>query len=135
MIKLKHRFQTLLTSQTGFTLLEVLVALSIVGMVLGTVFGLLAGSKRLAFKSLDDIERTVFLRSAINVAQVLKEPDYPELPERYKKSLDLSIDEPLEKPEHQTKLMRLALEPYRLYDDAKGIELKSIRFVLLDTVQ
>ena len=54
--------------QKGFTLLEVLVALAIVGMVLGTVFSLLASSKRLAFKALDDIERTVFLRSALNSA-------------------------------------------------------------------
>jgi general secretion pathway protein I len=133
--KLKFKFQNPLTSQKGFTLLEVLVALAIVGMVLGTVFGLLAGSKRLAFKALDDIERTVFLRSAINAAQVLKEPDYPESPERYKRSLELSTDEPLEKPERQTRLMRLALEPYRLYDEEKKIEFKSVRLVLLDSAR
>jgi prepilin-type N-terminal cleavage/methylation domain-containing protein len=121
--------------QKGFTLLEVLVALAIVGMVLGTVFSLLASSKRLAFKALDDIERTVFLRSALNSAQALEEPDYPELPERYKKNVELKTDEPIEKPERQTQPMRLALEPYRIYDDEKGIELKAVRLVLLDTAQ
>ncbi|RKZ85864.1 MAG: hypothetical protein DRR19_15740 [Candidatus Parabeggiatoa sp. nov. 1] len=123
------------TKQVGFTLLEVLVAMAIVGITLGTVFGLLAGTKRLAFKAVDDIERVVFLRSAINAAQVLEEPDYPELPERYKKSLTLDIDEPLEKPERQTRPMRLALEPYTLRDDEKGIELTTVRLVKLDTAR
>jgi len=121
--------------QTGFTLLEVLVALAIVGIALGSVFGLLAGSKRLAFKAVDDIERTLFLRSAINAAQVLEEPEYPELPERYKSSLTLQTDELLEKPERQTRAMRLGLEVYILRDDEKGIELKTVRLKKLDTAQ
>jgi prepilin-type N-terminal cleavage/methylation domain-containing protein len=123
------------SKHAGFTLLEVLVAMTIVGMVLGTVFGLLAGSKRLAFKAADDIERTVFLRSAINAAQMLEEPDYPELPERYKKDLEMDTEEPIEKPEKQTRPMRLALEPYILHDDEKGIELKSVRLIKLDTAR
>jgi len=120
---------------TGFSLLEVIVAMAIVGMVLGTVFGLLAGTKRLAFKAVDDIERTIFLRSAINAAQVLEEPEYPELPERYKDSLDLTTDDLLEKPEQQTRPMRLALEPYTLRDDEKGIEFTTVRLVKLDTAR
>jgi len=119
----------------GFTLLELIVAMAIVGMVLGTTFALLAASKRLAFKAVDDIERTVFLRSAINAAQILEEPDYPELPERYQQNLDLSTDDPIEKPERQTRPMRLALEPYTLSDDEKGIELSSVRLILQDTAQ
>ncbi len=121
--------------QTGFTLLEVLVALAIVGIALGSVFGLLAGSKRLAFKAVDDIERTLFLRSAINAGQVLEEPEYPELPERYKRSLTLQTDELLEKPERQTRAMRLGLEVYILRDDEKGIELRTVRLKKLDTAQ
>ncbi len=119
----------------GFTLLEVIVAMAIVGMVLGTVFGLLAGSKRLAFKAVDDIERTVFLRSAINAAQILEEPDYPELPERYKDDLELTTDDLLEKPEKQTRPMRLALEAYTLSDDEKGIKLTTVRLIKLDTAR
>ena len=121
--------------QTGFTLLEVLVALSIVGIALGSLFGLLAGSKRLAFKAVDDIERTVFLRSAINAAQVLEEPEYPELPERYKNTLTLETDEVLEKPERQTRAMRLGLEPYVLRDNENGIELRTVRLKKLETAQ
>jgi general secretion pathway protein I len=123
------------TRQQGFTLLEVIVAMAIVGMALGTILGLLAGSKRLAFKATDDIERTLFLRSAINVAQVLKEPEYPELPSQYKKNLTISIGEPLEKPERQTRPMQLALEPYSLRDEEKGIELNTVRLIKRDTAQ
>jgi len=123
------------TRQQGFTLLEVIVAMAIVGMALGTILGLLAGSKRLAFKATDDIERTLFLRSAINAAQVLKEPEYPELPSQYKKNLTISVGEPLEKPEQQTKPMQLALEPYTLRDEEKGIELSTVRLIKRDTAQ
>lgn len=121
--------------QQGFTLLEVIIAMAIVGMALGTILGLLAASKRLAFKATDDIERTLFLRSAINAAQVLKEPEYPELPSQYKKSLTINIGEPLEKPEQQTQPMQLALEPYTLRDGEKGIELNTVRLIKRDTAQ
>ena len=121
--------------QQGFTLLEVIIAMAIVGMALGTILGLLAGSKRLAFKATDDIERTLFLRSAINAAQVLEEPEYPELPSQYKKNLAINTGEPLEKPEQQTRPIQLALEPYTLRDEEKGIELNTVRLIKRDTAQ
>ena len=127
--------KTINTRQSGFTLLEVIIAMAIVGMALGTVLSLLAGSKRLAFKATDDIERLIFLRSAINVAQVLEESEYPELPSQYKKNLTISIGEPLEKPERQTSTMQLALEPYTLRDEAQGIELTTLRLIKPDTAQ
>lgn len=130
MMKPKNKFQH---QQTGFSLLEVLVAMAIVGMVLGTIFSLLAGSKRLAFRALDDVERTIFLRSTLNAIQVLEDPEYPLLPERYKEVIELSKDDPLEKPERQTKDMRLTLEPYILYDKEKGIELKTMRLIISET--
>ncbi|NJO15879.1 MAG: type II secretion system protein [Thioploca sp.] len=124
------------TQQQGFTLLEVIIAMAIVGMALGTILGLLAGSKRLAFKATDDIERILFLRSAINAAQVLEEPEYPELPSQYKKNLAINTGEPLEAPEQQTeKLIPLALEPYTLRDEEKGIELNTVRLIKRDTPQ
>ncbi len=123
------------TQQQGFTLLEVIIAMAIVGMALGTILGLLAGSKRLAFKATDDIERTLFLRSAINAAQVLEESEYPELPSQYKKNLAINTGEPLEKPEQQTRSIQLALEPYTLRDEEKGIELNTVRLIKRDTAQ
>lgn len=121
--------------QAGFTLLEVILALAIVGLALGSVFGLLAGSKRLAFKAVEDIGQTLFLRSAINVAQVLEEPEYPEFPQQYKAIFSLQIGEILEKPEQQTRPTRLALEPYTLSDAQKGMAFNSLRWKELETAQ
>jgi general secretion pathway protein I len=134
-IEKSHHFEGKMGEKNGFTLLEVLLAMTIVGMVLGTIFGLLAGSKRLAFQAAEDIEQVIFFRSAINATQVLKEPAYPELPERYRNRVELKVEEPVEKPERQTRPMRLGLEPYILLDDETGVELRSVRLILRDVAE
>lgn len=118
---------------TGFTLLEVIIAMAIVALVLGSVFTLLAGSKRLAFKAAEDVGQTLFLRAAINAAQLLEEPEYPELPQRYREAFELNIEDTLEKPEQQTRPLRLALEPYTVEQD--NITITTLRWKQLDTSQ
>ena len=54
----------------GFTLLEVLVALTIAGMALGGLFAVIGGNKRLAWRSEATLVRTMDLRSLINQAQL-----------------------------------------------------------------
>jgi prepilin-type N-terminal cleavage/methylation domain-containing protein len=117
--------------QQGFTLLEVIIALAIVAMVLGTTFSLLAGSKRLAFKAADDIGEVIFLRSAINVAQI----DYPELPKRYADGAELKTEELLEKPEEQTRPISIGLEPYIWKNKQRGLDIVTIRWKKLDTTR
>jgi general secretion pathway protein I len=119
-------------SQRGFTLLEVIIAMTIVGMVLGTTFSLLAGSKRLAFKAANDIGEVLFLRSAINVAQVLEKPEYPKLPPRFADNMELKPEDVLEKPEVQTRPIMIALEPYTLHSKQKGLEITTVRWKKLD---
>lgn len=119
----------------GFTLLEVIVAMAIVGLVLGTAFGLLAGSKRLAFKATNSINEVLFLRSAVNIGQVLEAPKQPELPQRYAEQLSFETAELLEKPERQTTPIFLALEPYTVKLEGKGVELTSIRWKKLMTTR
>jgi len=120
---------------TGFTLLEVVVALAIVGIALGSVFSLLAGSKRLAFKASDNVGQVIFLRGAINIAQVLEEPEYPEVPQHYKQELTLETKELLEPPKRQTQKIMLGLEPYTYTDGKKGLQLESLRWKELATPQ
>ncbi|MEM7020140.1 MAG: type II secretion system protein, partial [Pseudomonadota bacterium] len=57
------------SKQGGFTLIEVIVALTIAGLVLGAVLGLSAGSKRLAFRAQHNIEQTLAFRAALNLSQ------------------------------------------------------------------
>ena len=119
----------------GFTLLEVIVAMTIVAMVVGVTFSLLAGSKRLAFKAADDIGEVIFLRSAINIAQVLDDPEYPKLPKRYADQLDLKTEKLLEKPEVQTRAISVGLEPYTWQHKAKGLTITTVRWKKLDVAR
>ncbi|MEY4640708.1 MAG: hypothetical protein RLZZ227_702 [Pseudomonadota bacterium] len=54
----------------GFTLIEVLVALTITGMALGGLFAVIGGSKRLAWRAEDALIRTAQVRGLINQAQL-----------------------------------------------------------------
>lgn len=118
----------------GFTLLEVLLSIAIVSMALGSIFGLLSGSKRLAFKASDEMGQVLFLRATINIAQLEEESDYPELPEEYKKEIQIESEELLEPPDRQTQKILLGLEPYTLSRAEKHLEIKSIRLKILDSV-
>ena len=122
--------------QTGFTLLEVLVALAIVGIALGTLMSLSAANKQLAFRASNSMEQTFYLRAAMNFAQIVEEPDdYPEYPQLIADSFDLDIEDELEPSERQTQKMRIALQPYTLIDTETGVELKSMRWLQLETPQ
>ena len=51
---------------SGFTLLEVIVALTITGFVLGSLFTLVAGSKQLSWRSQQSLVRAINARAQIN---------------------------------------------------------------------
>lgn len=55
-------------TQKGFTLLEVMVALTITSMVLGGLFSLAAGSKQLAVRTQSALQDTMAARAQINFA-------------------------------------------------------------------
>ena len=55
---------------SGFTLLEVLVALTLTGLALGGLFGVIAGSKRLAWRAEASLAHSMQVRSLINFAQL-----------------------------------------------------------------
>jgi prepilin-type N-terminal cleavage/methylation domain-containing protein len=54
--------------ESGFTLLEVMVALTITSLVLGGLFSLAAGSKRLAVRTQTTLQDTMAARAQINFA-------------------------------------------------------------------
>lgn len=70
-------------AQRGFTLLEVIVALTITALVLGSLFALAAGSKQLALRSGQSLNAAIAARAKINFA--LLEDEYAEV--------EIAIDE------------------------------------------
>jgi len=106
--------------QRGFTLLEVLVALTITGMALGGLFGVIAGNKRLAWRSEESLVKTMQARSLINFSQLNDERG--EAPVDFE-NLDLVINSgyELEIPERKTQASRLALREYEVFDEVGGL--------------
>lgn len=103
-------------SDQGFTLLEVIVALTITGMALGGLFGVIAGNKRLAWRSETSLVETMQARSMINFAQLNDE--------RGDVFINFENDElviipgvELEPPERKTQATRLALRQYEVIDE------------------
>ena len=100
----------------GFTLLEVMVALTITGMALGGLFGVIAGNKRLAWSSEESLIETMQARSLINFAQLNDEKgevfiDF--------ENEDLLLDSgyELDIPERKTRASKLALRQYDVVDE------------------
>jgi general secretion pathway protein I len=123
--------------QSGFTLLEVIIALTIVGLALGSIFGISASSKRLAYKALEGIDRTLYMRAALNIAQVETESDYPKLPKDYAESYDIEPGDLLEKSPRETAKIQFALEPYYILGQDTSTEnaLQGWRWKRLNTVR
>lgn len=103
-------------SYQGFTLLEVMVALTITGMALGGLFGVIAGNKRLAWSSEESLVETMQARSLINFSQLNDEQGevYIDF-----ENEDLFIDSgyELETPERKTRASTLALRYYEVIDE------------------
>lgn len=118
-------------SQSGFTLLEVMVALTITGFVLGGLFSLLGGSKQLAWRSEDSLLRAVNARAAINYA--LLENNYDEVEpilenDRYR----VRVGEIEEAPERKTQATRLALQDYEIVNEERDEFISGTRWIRLE---
>jgi prepilin-type N-terminal cleavage/methylation domain-containing protein len=99
----------------GFTLLEVMVALTITGFAVGALLSIIGGNKRLAWRSeaaLLDVGR---VRVELNLAQLADTPG--ELPRVSRSpSLQLEQDLWLEPPERKTEPGIAALRRYEVRD-------------------
>lgn len=70
---MSRRLRTGLAACTGFTLLEVIVAMAITGFVLGGLFSLVAGSKQLTWRAESNLERATQIRATTNFALLQNE--------------------------------------------------------------
>ena len=99
----------------GFTLLEVLVALTITGFALGALLGVIGGNKRLAWRSEDALLEVSRARVQLNLAQLADTPgELPplDLPDE----LQLEQELALEAPERRTQPGTTVLRRYEVRD-------------------
>ena len=118
----------------GFTLLEVMVALTITGMALGGLFGVIAGNKRLAWNSEASLVDTMQARSMINYAQLNDERGDVFIDFDNNDLVIISGYE-LEPPERKTQASRLALRQYEVIDDDNVLIALGTYWVELDLAE
>jgi prepilin-type N-terminal cleavage/methylation domain-containing protein len=121
-------------SEAGFTLLEVIVALTITGFVLGGLFSLVGGSKQLSWRSEQSLVQATRVRAATNFA--LLENEYSDVEEilhdaSYRiRALDL-----LEDPERKTQGSVHAFQAYEIVNRDRNEVIAGSRWVQLDLPQ
>jgi prepilin-type N-terminal cleavage/methylation domain-containing protein len=118
--------------QRGFTLLEVVVALTITGMVLGSLFALAGGSKQLAFRSVQSLDIAIEARAAINFA--LLQDEYREVEEIMEGEERFSIraNEYLEPVLRKTAPTYFKLQFYEVIDENTDESISGTRWVKLE---
>lgn len=118
----------------GFTLLEVIVAMTITGFVLGGLFSLVAGSKQLSWRAEDNLQRASRIRAATNFA--LLQNDYQAVQtilrhDDYRIEALERIEDPLRKTEPTT----WSLQRYEIVHAEREESLPGLRFIRLELPQ
>ena len=98
----KHR-----KNQQGFTLIEVIVALTITGFLLGGLFSLVGGSKQLSWRAEDALVRAIQQRAAWNFALLDKE--YADLEAILDDYYEVRELDDIEAPDRQTQSLQYTL--------------------------
>ncbi len=120
--------------QRGFTLLEVIVALTITAMVLGSLFALAAGSKQLAFRSGQSLNAAIAARAKINFA--LLEDEYADVEiaiddERFR----IRAEEYLETVTRKTEPSTYKLQYYEVVDERSDEAVRGTRWIRLELAE
>ena len=117
----------------GFTLIEVIVALTITGFLLGGLFALVAGSKRLSYRAENALAQSVNQRAAYNMA--LLDNDFAELEESLSTdsaNYRISVLEELELPDRQVQPLPFALQAIEVQSPDGDTEVIATRWVRLE---
>lgn len=120
--------------QQGFTLLEVMVALTISAMILGGLFALAAGSKQLALRAQDSLQLSTSNRAVINFA--LLDNEFRDIEavldeSRYQiRAVDVLPD-----VERRTAPMNDLLQAYEVIDNQTEEVINGVRWIRFDLPQ
>ncbi|HTQ99738.1 MAG TPA: prepilin-type N-terminal cleavage/methylation domain-containing protein [Candidatus Acidoferrum sp.] len=101
---------------SGFTLLEVMVALTIAAVALGSLYSVIAGSKRLAWRAETALAHAVQARSHINYTQLTDEQGELEI-DLGSDKMQLTSGEKLTEPKRKTRDTSFDLRSYEIKDE------------------
>ncbi|MFL2875199.1 MAG: PilW family protein [Pseudohongiellaceae bacterium] len=120
--------------QDGFTLLEVIVALTITGFILGGLFSLLGSSKQLSWRSEENLLRAARVRAATNFA--LLQNEFRDVEEILKDDgYEIHSLELLDDPIRKTEPLLYALQRYQITDDSRDEQFFGSRWIRLNLPQ
>ena len=126
----QNRLRKRRKNQQGFTLIEVIVALTITGFLLGGLFSLVGGSKQLSWRSEEALVRSIQQRAAWNFAlldneyadlEAILDDDYYEVRE---------LDD-IEAPDRQTQSLQYTLRALELVSEDGDVEAVATRWIRL----
>lgn len=122
------------THNRGFTLLEVMVALTITSLVLGGLFSLAAGSKQLAVRTQSTLQDTMAARAQINFS--LLDNTYRDIEpvltnDRYQTQADDTLPDVL----RRTAPMNDLLQPYQVIDGDTDEVINGVRWIRVELPQ
>ena len=121
----KHR-----KNQQGFTLIEVIVALTITGFLLGGLFSLVGGSKQLSWRAEDALVRAIQQRAAWNFA--LLDNEYADLEAiLYDDYYEVRELDDIEAPDRQTQSLQYTLRALELVSEDGDVEAVATRWIRL----
>ena len=123
-----------LNSQSGFTLLEVIVAMAITGFILGGLFSLMGGSKQLSWRSEDSLQRAAKIRAITNFALLQNEYRNVELILE-DGSYDILGLEVLEVPERKTQASVFTLQAFEITNEERDEFITGNRLIQLNLPQ
>ena len=120
--------------QSGFTLLEVIVALAISGFILGGLFSLLGISKQLSWRSEEHLLHASRIRAISNFA--LLQNEFRDVEEILRDdNLEIRSLEILDEPLRKTEPMVYALQSYQIIDVSRDEQFASSRWIQLNLPQ
>lgn len=119
-------------TQKGFTLLEVLVALTITGMVLGSLFALAAGSKQLAFRSGQSLNVAIDARAHVQFALLQDEYGVVEEILEGEQRFEIRGSDYLEPVLRKTQPLSFKLQHYDIVDEETDERISGTRWVKLE---
>ncbi|MBT7308834.1 MAG: type II secretion system protein [Gammaproteobacteria bacterium] len=114
-----------MSKERGFTLLEVIVSLTIIGLALGTLFSLLAGNKKLAVRTSQITDENIAIRYLINYQQLPSATDET-LSDKSTSRGTITDLPPAEDPDRKTQRIRFQLSSFEI--KGKKLSVRSTRW-------